>query len=147
MCRYQTISFKAGPQTMNGTTALEFVRSRHAAGIEGTDLAREARQQLVIDAIKNKLIDKKTFEDPKKDLAIIKVVLNSTQTDIDYPTAAILARRVYDSKNSIGNYIISGDLIAYPPASKTYDMQAVIIPALGSGKWTDINAWVAGILK
>jgi len=147
MCRYQTISFKAGPQTMDGDTALEFVRSRHAEGIEGTDIAREARQELVIDAIKNKLINKKTYTDPRKDMAILKVILSSTQTDIDYPTAAILARRVYDSKNSIGNYIIPQELIVYPPVSKIYDMQAVIIPALGSGKWSDINKWVASVIQ
>jgi len=147
MCRYQTVSFKAGQQTMNGDTALIFVRSRHAEGIEGTDLAREARQEKVIDAIKNKLLDKKVYENPKTDLVVIKTVLNSIQTDVDYPTAAILARLAYNSRNNINNNVIPQELIAYPVASKAYDMQDVVIPALGSGKWTDINKWVATILQ
>ena len=147
MCRYETLTFNAGLQTMSGETALKFVRSRHAEGIEGTDIAREARQQKVIDAIKNKLIDKSTYANPKKDLAILRVILNSVQTDLDYPTAAIIARRVYDSKNSVGNYLIPDTMLINPPVSSKYDMQSVFIPKEGNGKWQNINAWVEGILK
>ena len=132
---------------MDGNTALIFVRSRHAEGIEGSDLAREARQQKVIDAIKNKLLNKKVYENPKIDLAVLKTILGSIQTDVDYPTAAILGRLAYNSKNNIENNVIPQNLIAYPKATKTYDMQLVIIPALGNGKWTDINKWVSTILQ
>ena len=55
-CRYKTISFNKGDTFMDGKTALEFVRSRHSIGSEGTDFAREKRQQKVVEAIKNKLI-------------------------------------------------------------------------------------------
>ena len=55
-CRYKIISFTKGVSSMDGQTALNFVRSRHAEGSEGTDFAREKRQQKVIEAIKNKLI-------------------------------------------------------------------------------------------
>ncbi len=50
------ITFTAGPQHMDGTRALEFVRSRHAAGIEGGDFARSLRQQKIIDAFKQKAL-------------------------------------------------------------------------------------------
>ena len=147
MCRYETVTFNAGLQTMDGNTALKFVRSRHALGVEGADTAREARQQKVIDAIKNKLLDKKTYTNPQKDLAILKVVISSIQTDINYPTAAILARLVYEGRNSINNYLIPQELMFNPSVSRTYDMQDVFIPVLGSGKWTDINKWVTGVLQ
>lgn len=55
-CRYKTVSFTKGLAIMDGQTALNFVRSRHAESFEGTDFAREQRQQKVIEAIKNKLI-------------------------------------------------------------------------------------------
>ena len=55
---YETISFEAGPQIMNGSTALKFMRSRHAQGIEGSDLARNTRQQKVIIAFFNQIIPK-----------------------------------------------------------------------------------------
>ncbi len=142
MCRYETLTFNAGAQTMDGTMALKFVRSRHAAGIEGTDIAREARQAKIINALKNKLSDRNTYINPGKDLAILRVVLHSVETDLDYPTAAIIARRVYDSKDSISSFIIPEDLLVNIQSSRLYDMQSVFIPKAGNGKWQDINSWV-----
>jgi len=147
MCRYETLTFDAGLQKMNGDTALKFVRSRHAEGIEGTDIAREARQGKVVDAIKNKLLDKKTYTNLRRDAAILKVVLRSIQTDIDYPTAAILARLVYDGRDSLNSFLIPQELMINPPISAKYDMQSVFTPKAGSGKWEEINKWVAGVLQ
>lgn len=145
MCRYETLRFTQGKLLMNGETALKFVRSRHASGIEGTDIAREARQQQVITALKNKLSDKSTYTNVKKDLAIINVVLKSVQTDLDYPTASILARKVYDSKDSIKSYLIPNEMLINPPISEKYDMQSVFVPRLGNGKWEEINKWVKNL--
>src|SRR5690606_8070895 len=39
-CRYEHLHFDAGVQSMDGETALRFVRSRHATGAEGSDFAR-----------------------------------------------------------------------------------------------------------
>jgi len=50
-------TFTAGSQHMDGATALIFVRSRHAAGIEGSDFARSLRQQKIIDAFKQKALN------------------------------------------------------------------------------------------
>jgi len=53
-----TIEFETGKQTMNGETALQFIRSRKSADLdEGTDDARQKRQKQVIMALKNKLIN------------------------------------------------------------------------------------------
>jgi anionic cell wall polymer biosynthesis LytR-Cps2A-Psr (LCP) family protein len=147
MCRYETLTFNSGQEVMNGDRALKFVRSRHALGIEGTDVARGARQQKVIDALKNKLLDRATYTNLGRNVAILKVILKSIQTDIDYPTAGILARLVYNARNSVGNYLIPVELMITPPISKTYDFQSVYIPEAGSGKWSDINKWIAGVLQ
>jgi LCP family protein required for cell wall assembly len=49
-------SFTAGVQTMNGSEALIFSRSRHSLqNNEGTDFARSRRQQLVIESVLTKL--------------------------------------------------------------------------------------------
>ncbi len=55
-CRYKTVSFKKGLSHMNGETALSFVRSRNAEGEEGTDFSRNKRQQLVMGAIKERVV-------------------------------------------------------------------------------------------
>jgi LCP family protein required for cell wall assembly len=52
---YEKISFTAGPQTMDSATALKYMRSRHSEGDQGTDQARSARQQLVLQALLNKM--------------------------------------------------------------------------------------------
>ncbi|MHB8717902.1 MAG: LCP family protein [Candidatus Dormibacteria bacterium] len=56
-CRYITIHFNAGVQHMNGEQALEFSRSRHSNDNgEGSDFARSRRQQLVVAALKSKVV-------------------------------------------------------------------------------------------
>jgi LCP family protein required for cell wall assembly len=56
-CALMTVHFNAGPQHMNGTQALIFSRSRHSADNgEGTDFARSRRQQLVIQALRQKVV-------------------------------------------------------------------------------------------
>jgi LCP family protein required for cell wall assembly len=56
-CQYMTIHFNAGAQHMNGTQALEFSRSRHSSDNgEGSDFARSRRQQLVVAALKQKVV-------------------------------------------------------------------------------------------
>lgn len=52
---YETISFESGPQTLDPETAIKYMRSRHARGIEGSDYARSRRQQLVINAAASKV--------------------------------------------------------------------------------------------
>ena len=51
------ITFTQGQEHMDGVRALEFARSRHAAGIEGSDFARSLRQQKIIDAFKAKVLN------------------------------------------------------------------------------------------
>ncbi len=56
-CQFTTVHFNAGSQHMNGTQALEFARSRHSSDNgEGTDFARSRRQQLVVAALKSKVV-------------------------------------------------------------------------------------------
>jgi LCP family protein required for cell wall assembly len=56
-CKYTTVHFNAGPQHLDGTRALEFSRSRHSNDNgEGSDFARSRRQQLVVAALKQKVV-------------------------------------------------------------------------------------------
>ena len=47
VCRYKHLHFDKGIAHMDGQTALEFVRSRHAEGADGTDFSRSKRQEQV----------------------------------------------------------------------------------------------------
>ncbi len=62
---YKTVSFAQGKQIMTGEQALEYMRSRKSGDDEGTDIARGARQQLVLDSVLAKLRQKDTLTNPK----------------------------------------------------------------------------------
>lgn len=145
-CRYETVSFSPGTQLMDGVTALKFVRSRHAEGEEGTDTAREARQQKVIDAIKNKLLSPQIFLNPAKDLAILRIVRSSVKTDIHGIPGAIILRKIVDSRSFINQFLIPPELLYNPPINSVYDNQYVFIPKSGNGAWREINAWFSSVL-
>lgn len=145
-CRYESLTFTSGPQQMSGETALKFVRSRHSESAEGTDTAREARQQKVISAIESRFLDPKVFLNPKKDLAILRVVMKSLETDINSEAGAVIARKVFDSRKSVVKYLIPDNLLINPKTSPLYDKQYVFIPKLGNGQWEEIHKWVRSLL-
>ncbi len=59
-------TFTEGWQHMDGTKSLIFARSRHAAGPEGSDFARSLRQQKVISAFKDKVLNLNLISDSGK---------------------------------------------------------------------------------
>lgn len=81
-CRYEYLHFEAGWQKMDGERALKFVRSRNAEGEEGTDFARNERQQKVIVALKNKILSGEILLNPQRILGFWRVAENNIQTDI-----------------------------------------------------------------
>jgi polyisoprenyl-teichoic acid--peptidoglycan teichoic acid transferase len=56
--RYEHLHVEKGLRHMDGDLALKFARSRHAYGVEGSDFARARRQQLIIQAVKDKALQK-----------------------------------------------------------------------------------------
>lgn len=62
--RFKHLHVDKGLQTMNGELALEYTRSRHALGVEGSDFARSKRQQKVIEAVKAKLLSQGNLLNP-----------------------------------------------------------------------------------
>lgn len=82
-CRYEYLHFEAGWQKMDGQMALKFSRSRNAEGEEGTDFARNARQQKVILALKNKILSPEILGSPKEFWGLWQIVGKNTKTDID----------------------------------------------------------------
>ncbi|CAN5342460.1 N/A [soil metagenome] len=156
-CRYETVTFNKGVQTMNGETALKFVRSRHSTGIEGTDIAREARQQLVIAAILKKAITPQTFTNVSKDKDFLKIFQNDIETDLNPSEEATLARYVLNAKTNIKSYGIPDDLLFTPTNeykyfNNLYTHAFVFIPnnkqsINGSNEdWSDVQNWVKTVL-
>jgi len=144
-CRYETVEFKKGTQAMGGETALKFVRSRNAEGDEGTDFARSQRQQKVINAIKEKMVSSETVLSPSKLVSIKSVLSKNTETDIDPSAAAILARRIFHSRNDVSSHLIPEEFIENPPKSQKYDNLYVFVPK--EGGWGEVHSWVKCVLS
>src|SRR3989344_4721307 len=139
-CRYESVKFDAGVQSMDGETALKFVRSRNAEGDEGTDLARSARQQKVIAATKDRVLKPDVFLSPKKMLTLWKVTKDSIETDMDPSAVAILARRVVENGQKISSFVLPEEFLLKPPASSLYDNLYVFLPRGES--WDGLHGWV-----
>ncbi|MCX7928683.1 MAG: LCP family protein [Patescibacteria group bacterium] len=143
-CRHETIKFEKGLTHMDGEMALKFARSRYAKGEEGTDFARGARQQLVIDAFIKKILTKEILFSKNKLIEIKETVLSVVQTDIPLSGLAIVARRLYDNKGISKSYVIPQDFLFVPNYSPKYDNLYVILPV--GGNWQKVQEWVDSIL-
>lgn len=62
--RTEGIVFEEGPQTMDGETALEFVRERYA--FEGGDFQRVANQRAYVQAVVDELVSAETLTSPRR---------------------------------------------------------------------------------
>lgn len=91
-CRYEHIRFDAGLTHMDGSTALKFVRSRHGTNGEGSDFARSARQQKVIDGVRSKMLSFETLTDPQRISELVKTLGKSIDTDISVKDALELLK-------------------------------------------------------
>jgi len=143
-CRYETVYFEKGVNNMDGTTALKFVRSRNGDNNENTDIAREARQQKVISAIKSKILSKSTLLNPFKLFKVWKVVESSIETDINFPSMIVLGREMLKVDGNIKSSVVPDEILISPPKSQRYDYQYVFVPR--AGDWSELQSWIKTIL-
>lgn len=80
---YQTVSFKKGWEKMTGERALQFARSRHGNNGEGSDFARAARQQKILEALKEKIFSLQTLLNPLKVAAMMSDLGEHIQTNAE----------------------------------------------------------------
>jgi LCP family protein required for cell wall assembly len=143
-CRYETVRFEKGLQRMDGDTALKFVRSRNAEGDEGTDIAREARQQKVITAIKKKILGKDVLFSPKTLLALLDVAKKHVETDLAGEALAIIARRTLQAKDEAASFVLPDRFLLNPPKDQRFDNLYVFVPR--AGDWGEVHDWVGCVL-
>jgi polyisoprenyl-teichoic acid--peptidoglycan teichoic acid transferase len=155
-CRYKHLHFDKGIKLMNGNTALEYVRSRHAEGEEGSDFARSRRQEKVIKAFKDKIFSLQFIANPAKLFNMYDIVRQSIDTDIKDSELDDFVRLLEKMKNSkIQNAIIdTGDgeknregLLINPELSSRYEYQWVLTPRLGDNNFSEIQQYVDCMIK
>jgi len=155
-CRYTHIHFDKGIQHMDGGTALQFVRSRHATGAEGTDFARNKRQEKVIASFKDKVLALETLINPVKIIGLYSTLKDSVDTNIneeEIDDFIKLAQKIKDA-NIHSAVIDYGDekeersgLLVNPAISQDYDNQWVLIPRTGNGNFSELQKYVKCEIK
>lgn len=80
--RFEHLHVEKGWQTMDGSLALKFARSRHAYGVEGSDFARAKRQQKIIEATKDKLLSTNMLLKPSVITGVIDALSSHISTNL-----------------------------------------------------------------
>jgi LCP family protein required for cell wall assembly len=155
-CRYKYIHVDKGLVHMDGLTALEFVRSRHGIGSEGSDFARSRRQQFVIAALKDKAFSLGVILNPVKLVGVYNILKNNINTNIQVEKVDDFIKLANKLKEGqIQNYVIDqGDvatkrygLLTNPQTSEEYRMKWVLIPRTGNGNFTEIQEYIACVIN
>ncbi|MEK7533369.1 MAG: LCP family protein [Patescibacteria group bacterium] len=116
-CRYQPLHFEAGIQRMDGETALQYVRSRHAEGEEGSDFARGRRQQEVLLALKARLMSKDIYLNPGELEKLYGAFDEATDTDMNIGELVTVGKLFMGIPKEQTQRISLEDKLYTPPSS------------------------------
>jgi polyisoprenyl-teichoic acid--peptidoglycan teichoic acid transferase len=127
LCRYQTVTFGSGVNHMDGARALEYVRSRHSEGTEGTDFARSRRQQEVLLAIRSKAANAADWMGMLGRFRLIRQINGKTKTDMTLSEMLSYGKIISEADTRSINRIAIEQLFENPP-EESYDGKYVLIP-------------------
>ena len=130
---YEPFSIAAGPQHLDGETALKYARSRKTT----SDFDRAARQQQIIYAIKEQALATDVILSQQKIKSILSAIKANIETNIkvkeiltlgsfadEFTADQIAHRLIHDDPTQCGGFV-------YTPIRQYYGGQFVLIPAGG----------------
>lgn len=133
-CRYERISYNAGPVDINGESALKYVRSRHG----DSDFGRSARQHAVLQGIAKKIVTLKSlgrFDE------IVNTLSSIVRTDLDAGTIKSLVQIIGTPEEYTFNSIqLTTD--NFLSTSTSADGQFILIPKAGNFNFTEIKNFI-----
>ncbi len=134
-CRYEHVHFEPGIVYMEGTEALQFVRSRHSS----SDFARSARQHAILEAVRDKVI---SLDGLQSMPALFTKLVVHTQTDLDVDIIKFLVPSLklaadYETQS----VVLSTDNVLV--AGKSPQGQFIVTPKAGGGDWSEVQAFIA----
>ena len=137
----ELFELKRGNQTLDGETALKYARSRHG----NSDFDRAARQQQVIQALKDKALSAGVLTSPRKIKGVLSVINDNFETNFELSELITLA---FLGKNIQRDGIISavlnddwnarGGFLGTPPRAD-YGGAFVLIPYSGEQNYERIH--------
>ncbi len=141
-CRYERLAFSAGKQTIAPEELLKFVRSRHS-GTNGGDFGRSQRQQVVIEALKKKILSPSMIT---KIPELASQVLKYVKTDLDTTLISnvLLAYENLDDF-TITSYVITNKNLLKD--GRSADRQYILLPRVGEDNYREIQGLVEYALE
>lgn len=151
---YTVIDIPAWVQVLDGDKALKFARSRHST----SDFDRSNRQQLVIDALRGKLLNLDILSSPKKMEEIYGILGESIDTNLKLSDLFVIVKNYrHLMESSLVNYTLnvscfeairlceSGGLLYNPPRDMHGGL-SVLLPKKISptfhGSYEDIRTYI-----
>ncbi len=150
--RYETVSFSKGITHMDGDTALKFVRSRHSFDPkEGSDFGRARRQQKVLIAIKNKLLEKQTFLNPVKIIGLLQqfnnnIAISPVNTDEIQAGIQLLKQNDFNFYSFVLDPLSGNGQLLTDKSQYTGDAYG-IVPIKGPTSYTDIHLYIQKLIS
>lgn len=139
-CRYEHLRFESGLQTLTGTQALKYARSRHSAE-DGNDFNRARRQQNLIVALGTQVIRTNSITQIP---SLFSTLRGNTATDF---TALEIAEWLAKAPE-VRQYPITSLLLSdknYLSQGFSSDRQFVLQPVAGQFEWQAIQSWLKGV--
>lgn len=143
---YRTVSFSKGEQSMNGSRALIYARSRHGNNGEGSDFARARRQQKVLLALKEKIFSVRTLANPVHIHNIIKSLDKHLTTNMSFSDIIALVKmaRELDTGNII-TLVLDNGVDGYLENSHSSSGAFILRPK--TGNFDEINQAIENIFE
>lgn len=135
---YQTVSFAQGWQHMDGETALQYARSRKGTNGEGSDFARAKRQQILLLAIKDKVLSPSVLLNPGKLNKVIETFQENVQTNLTFWEIMKLSKYAPDiNTENISHYVLDASPSS-PLYASTINGSYVLLPK--EDDWSELQS-------
>jgi len=134
------VNIKAGTQHMNGALALEYARSRETT----SDFDRAARQQQILEALRQKAFSLQTLTNPAKIAGLIDAFGDNVLTDLQLSEMKKLEQilQTIDTSKTTSKVIDTspGGLLV-DASGKIPGAGSIELPAAGIGNYSDIQTF------
>jgi LCP family protein required for cell wall assembly len=133
---YQTFAIDAGPQTLDGETALKYARSRHTT----SDFSRSARQQQILKSMAEKIKNDGLLSHPSRMLSLLQIMQDHVETTLtaremmglgnlgaQIDQANILSMQLNTENGLYGSGVAPGGFLYFPPR-EDFGGASVILP-------------------
>lgn len=140
---YETFSILAGPQHLDGETALKYARSRHST----SDFDRSRRQQQILQALSEKAKSEGTLTSPGQITSLLRIMdehVATTLTFREMVTLANVATRIDRGRIVSAQFNLEGPGgFLYPPPRDQYGGAAVLVP----NSWDEVRTFIRLLLS